>query len=86
MRTTLSIDDDLLAKAIALTGISERAALVRLALKSLVEREAARRLSLLGGTMPDFEPSPRRRSKPSEALEDRPADPMASESIPKAKL
>lgn len=61
MRTTLALDDDLLARAIALTGIEEKAALVREALKALVERESARRLALLGGSEPDLADVPRRR-------------------------
>ncbi len=48
MRTTLAIDDDLLAKAQAYTGLSEKSALVREALKALIEREAARRLARPG--------------------------------------
>jgi Arc/MetJ family transcription regulator len=60
MRTTLAIDDDLLAEAQALTGLTEKSALVRAALKALVERESARRLALLGGSMPDIEAIPRR--------------------------
>jgi len=64
MRTTLALDDELLAKAQAATGIREKSALVREALKRLVEREAARRLARLGGSEPDLKPIPRRRSKP----------------------
>jgi Arc/MetJ family transcription regulator len=48
MRTTLTLDDDLLARAVELTGISEKSALVREALTALIQREAARRLALLG--------------------------------------
>lgn len=62
MRTTVSIDDDLLAKAQALTGLSERTVLLREALKALIERESARRLARLGGTEPDVRPAPRRRT------------------------
>ena len=65
MRTTLALDDDLLAKAIALTGIEEKTALVREALKALVERESARRLARLGGSEPDLQPTPRRRPEPA---------------------
>jgi Arc/MetJ family transcription regulator len=61
MRTTLAIDDDLLAKARSLTGIRETSALVRRALTVLVQREAARRLIQLGGSAPDLQPIPRRR-------------------------
>ena len=63
MRTTLSIDDDLLAEAQRYTGIREKSALVRAALRALVEREAARRLAQLGGSEPDLKPIPRRRMK-----------------------
>jgi len=66
MRTTVAIDDDLLAQAQEATGIDEPATLIRAGLKSLVEREAARRLILMGGTMPDLDDIPRRRPEPSE--------------------
>lgn len=62
MRTTLALDDDLLAKAQAYTGLSEKSALVREALKALIQREAARRLAVLGGSNPDMEEIPRRRT------------------------
>jgi Arc/MetJ family transcription regulator len=52
MRTTLTLDDDLVAKAQAYTGLSDKAALVREALKALIAREAGRRLARLGGSMP----------------------------------
>jgi Arc/MetJ family transcription regulator len=61
MRTTLAIDDELLSEAAALTGITEKSALVREGLKALVERESARRLARLGGSMPDLKLAPRRR-------------------------
>ena len=64
MRTTLALDDDLLAEAEFYTGIREKSALIREALKALVEREAARRLARLGGSEPDLKPIPRRRPKP----------------------
>jgi Arc/MetJ family transcription regulator len=54
MRTTLKIDDVLLARAKSLTGHDDVAALVHEALTALVERESARRLALLGGTEPDL--------------------------------
>jgi Arc/MetJ family transcription regulator len=65
MRTTLALDDDLVAEAQELTGLTEKSILVREALKALVQREAARRLALLGGSEPDFELPPRRRSIPA---------------------
>lgn len=61
VRTTLALDDELLAAAQALTGLTEKSALVREALRALVQRESARRLARLGGTMPDLEIPPRRR-------------------------
>lgn len=65
MRTTLALDDELLAKAQGFTGITEKSALVREALTALIERESARRLALLGGSEPDLAPAPRRRAKPA---------------------
>lgn len=61
MRTTLALDDDLLAEAEALTGLGEKTALVREALKALIERESARRLARLGGSDPKAKAPPRRR-------------------------
>jgi Arc/MetJ family transcription regulator len=63
MRTTLALDDELLAKAQAFTGLKEKSALVREALKALIERESARRLARLGGTEPDIVAPPRRRQR-----------------------
>ena len=65
MRTTVNLDDELLKDAKLLTGIDGTTQLVNAALKALVEREAARRLAKMGGTMPDLQPIPRRRSEPS---------------------
>jgi Arc/MetJ family transcription regulator len=62
MRTTVVLDDDLLAKAEAFTGVHEKTALLREALKALIEREAARRLARLGDTEPGATYIPRRRS------------------------
>jgi Arc/MetJ family transcription regulator len=64
MRTTLALDDELLAKAQDYTGLREKSALVREALRALIERESARRLARLGGNAPDLKPIPRRRPKP----------------------
>lgn len=62
MRTTVTLDDALLDRAIALTGMSERGPLLREALSALIERESARRLARLGGSEPDLEAAPRRRA------------------------
>lgn len=63
MRTTLALDDKLVAEAQAYTGLKEKSALVREALEALIEREAARRLARLGGTQPSLR-APRRRRAP----------------------
>ena len=61
MRTTVTIDDDLLAKAAELTGVHENNALLRQGLQTLIRVESARRLSALGGTDTSAKPAPRRR-------------------------
>ena len=61
MRTTVTIDDELLARAAELTGVEERAALLRAGLETLIRVEAARRLAALGGSDPDAVAAPRRR-------------------------
>jgi Arc/MetJ family transcription regulator len=61
MRSTFSLDDDLLAKAQRLSGIADKAPLLREALKALIERESARRLARLGGSDPKAKAPPRRR-------------------------
>ncbi len=65
MRTTIALDDDLLAEAQRLTGTMEKSAVVRQALRALIERESARRLSRLGGSEPDIAAAPRRRNDSS---------------------
>ncbi len=65
MRTTLSIDDELLAKARQLSGVKEKSVLVREGLKALIERESARRLEQMGGTEPRLKTPPRRRPEVS---------------------
>ena len=69
MRTTITLDDDLLARASMLTGITDRTPLIRESLKAIIARESARRLALLGGSMPDLELTPRRRPKPETETE-----------------
>lgn len=64
MRTTLALDDELMAKAQEFTGLKEKSAIVHEALKALVQREAARRLALLGGSDPSAVVPPRRRPEP----------------------
>ncbi|MBI3514007.1 MAG: type II toxin-antitoxin system VapB family antitoxin [Proteobacteria bacterium] len=62
MRTTPTLDDDLVAKAQAFTGITEKSRLVREALQALIERESARRLARLGGSESGLKAPRRRRS------------------------
>src|SRR5207249_2680163 len=62
MRTTLNLDDDLMAQAQEYTGIKEKTRLLHRGLEALIQQEAARRLAAMGGTMPDLEVPPRRRS------------------------
>jgi Arc/MetJ family transcription regulator len=61
MRTTVTLDDALVEKAMELTGISEKSALLRHGLQALIRIESARRLAALGGTDPDASAAPRRR-------------------------
>jgi Arc/MetJ family transcription regulator len=62
MRSTINIDDNLMERAKSLTGTRETAALVRQALETLVRVESGKRLIALGGSMPEAEAPPRRRS------------------------
>ena len=61
VRTTINVDQELIEEARSYTGIEGISALMTAGLTALVEREAARRLVKLGGTMPDLEVPPRRR-------------------------
>lgn len=65
MRTTVALDDDLVAEAQRLTGMREKSALLREALRALIQRESARRLARLGGSEPALAEAPRRRRGPS---------------------
>lgn len=61
MRTIVTLDDELLAKAQEYSGIKEKSALINAALKELVAREASRRLARLGGAQKNLKAPPRRR-------------------------
>lgn len=63
MRTTVSLDDELVQRAQEYTGVQEKSALLREALQALVEREAARRLAAMGGASRKLKPIPRRRGE-----------------------
>jgi Arc/MetJ family transcription regulator len=70
MRTTVTIDDELLGRAKEFTGITGTSPLVREALKFLIAREAGRRLAAMGGSQPDLAYVPRRR--PPDFLNEEP--------------
>ena len=61
MRTTVNLDEALLAKATAMTGTLDRSTLLHESLKALIARESARRLAKLGGSQPKLPSTPRRR-------------------------
>lgn len=61
MRTTVTLDDDLLSQAQSLSGLKDRGFLLKEALRALIERESARRLIRLGGTEPQIKDIPRRK-------------------------
>jgi Arc/MetJ family transcription regulator len=63
MRTTINLDEKLLAQAQLVSGVTERTQLLRDALQALVQRESARRLAKLGGTQPQLQSVPRRQSE-----------------------
>jgi Arc/MetJ family transcription regulator len=61
MRITVTIEDQLLENAQRYSGVTNKSAVIRTALKAFVEREAGRRLAAMGGTEPDAQAPPRRR-------------------------
>ena len=63
MKTTVTVDDALLKRAEELTGIADSASLASEALRALIERESAHNLARLGGSQPQLNPIPRRRSE-----------------------
>ena len=65
MRTTLNIDDELLLEAQKLTGVVEKTALVREGLRALIQRESALRLARLGGSDPQLQDVPRKKTQPA---------------------
>jgi Arc/MetJ family transcription regulator len=61
MRTTLNLDDSLVAEAMRLTGLKEKTAVIHAGLEALIRRESASRLAALGGTDPKAQGPQRRR-------------------------
>jgi hypothetical protein len=67
MRLSLTLDDDHVRITQELTGIPKKTVLIREALKALIDRESARRLALLAGTIPELKDVPRRSQKRTRA-------------------
>ena len=64
MRTTMTIDDELFAKALSLAEPGmEKSELLKECFKAFIQRQTARRLAALGGQAPDMELVPRRGSE-----------------------
>jgi len=61
MRTTITLDDALMAQAAELSGTTERTTLIREGLEALIQRESSRRLALLGTSDPEAAATPRQR-------------------------
>jgi len=67
MRTTVTIDDELYAKALEFADPNmDKSDLFREAIATFVRVQAGKRMRALGGTMPDIEDVPRRRGDESE--------------------
>jgi len=62
MRTTIILKDDLVKKAMELTNIREKTALLHAGLEALISRAAAERLAALGGSDAKAKSPPRRRA------------------------
>ena len=78
MRTTINLDDELVAKAQGYTGVKEKTRLIHLGLEALIQREVALRLAALGGTAPDAKAGRRRRSaNPQKLRKSRSEGPLA---------
>lgn len=65
MRTTITIDDDLFERALALAGpeAGKPSDLIKEAMLTFIRVQSARRLAALGGAIPDIMDIPRRRSE-----------------------
>ena len=65
MRTTVTIDDALYAKALEMADTNmDKSDIFREAIKTFVRVQSAKRLAALGGTMPEIQDVPRRRGEP----------------------
>ena len=61
IQTTISVDDELYERARRLTGIERLSTLFEEGLRTLIQRESARRSADQGSTDPDFVDFPRHR-------------------------
>jgi hypothetical protein len=62
MRKEVEIDDLLLERAKTVSGINDIERLIKVGLEALLTMDAARRLAASGGSEPDIEDIPQRRS------------------------
>lgn len=69
MRTTLILDDEIIARARELTGIQEKTKLIHMGLEALIQKGASKRLAALGGTMKNFTVATRDRNQSALAAE-----------------
>jgi Arc/MetJ family transcription regulator len=63
MRTTLNIDEGLLRRALRVSGLQEKTAVLHAGLEALIQRESARQLAALGGSERKLKAGSRRRAK-----------------------
>ncbi len=67
MRTTVTIDDELYEKALAVADPAmDKADLFREAMKTFVRVQAGKRLAALGAAAPEMSDVPRRRAEPTK--------------------
>lgn len=69
MRTTVTVDDELYERALALADPGmDKSELFREAIKTFIRIQAAKRLAALGGAAPKMAPVPRRREAKSTPI------------------
>jgi len=68
MKTTLNLKNELIAEAMAITGLNEKTAVIHLALEELINKAARQRLALLGGTHKAATAPPRQRLRRARIL------------------
>jgi Arc/MetJ family transcription regulator len=63
MRTTLDIDDELMAAARKAVGVESKTRVIEMGLQALIESAARQRLAALHGALPKAKAPPRRRPR-----------------------